>query len=122
MQFDPNCIFCKIVKGEIPAQKIYEDKNFLAFLDIRPQATGHAQVIPKEHYRWVWDVPHIGTYMKVAQKVALAQRKAFGTDMILSRILGDEVPHAHIWVYPNGHTKNENLKGEEVAKIIRENF
>ena len=59
---DQNCIFCKIISGTIPSYKIYEDVNFLAFLDIHPQTPGHAQVIPKNHHRWVWDVPNIGEY------------------------------------------------------------
>ena len=122
MKTDPNCIFCKIARGEIPAQKVFEDNRFVAFLDIRPQATGHCQLIPKEHYSWVWDVPNIGAYMEAAQKVALAQRKAFGTEMIVSRIIGDEVPHAHIWLIPQRHTKNADLKGEAAAKVIRENL
>ncbi|MBI2340120.1 MAG: HIT domain-containing protein [Deltaproteobacteria bacterium] len=129
MKTDPNCIFCKIARGEIPAQKVFEDDRFVAFLDIRPQATGHCQLIPKEHHVWVWDLPagrqvspNIGAYMEAAQKVAHAQRKAFGTEMIVSHIIGDEVPHAHIWLVPQRHTKNRNLKGEAVAKVIRENM
>lgn len=111
-----NCIFCKIVRGEIPCYKVYEDDNFLAFLDINPQSPGHTQVIPKKHHRWVWDVENVGEYFEVARKVALAQRKAFDTDFVLSKVVGDEVPHAHIWVFPNrevsGQPKNfeENLK------------
>jgi histidine triad (HIT) family protein len=96
----PDCIFCKIVKGEIPAHKVYEDEYFIAFLDIHPQSPGHAQVIPKSHYRWVWDVQNAGAYFEVVKKVAQAQQKAFGTEWVLSKIVGDEVPHAHIWVYP----------------------
>ncbi len=96
-----NCIFCKIVKGEIPSYKVYEDDNFLAFLDIHPQSPGHVQVIPKSHTRWVWDTPNAGEYFEVVKKIALAQRKAFNTDWIISRIVGDEVHHAHIWVFPN---------------------
>lgn len=96
-----DCFFCKIVAGEIPAHKIYENANFLAFLDINPRSPGHAQVIPKAHHRWVWDVPNVGEYFEVVRKVAKAQQKAFGTDAIWSRIMGDEVPHAHIWVFPN---------------------
>ena len=96
-----NCIFCKIVKGEIPATKVYEDKHFVAFLDIHPQSPGHAQVISKKHYRWVWDVPNVGEYFEVVKKIAKAQQKAFNTDWILSKIIGDEVQHAHIWVFPN---------------------
>lgn len=95
------CIFCKIVKGEIPSHQIYEDENFLAFLDIKPQSPGHTQVIPKSHYRWVWDIPNAGAYFEVVKQIALAQQKAFETNFILSRIVGDEVSHAHIWVFPN---------------------
>ena len=103
-----NCIFCKIVKKEIPAHIVYEDENFLAFLDIHPHTPGHVQVIPKKHYRWVWDLPtnrkvssNLGTYFEVVAKIAHAQQKAFKTDWILSKIVGDEIPHAHIWVFPN---------------------
>lgn len=96
-----DCIFCKIVKGEIPAHKVYEDADFLAFLDINPLSPGHALVIPKKHYTWVWDVPNAGAYFEVARKIALAQKKAFKTDFVLSRIVGEEVPHAHIWIYPD---------------------
>ena len=95
-----NCIFCKIVKGEIPSYKVYEDEDFLAFLDINPTSPGHVQVIPKKHFRWVWDVSNIGEYFEVVRKIAKAQQKAFDTEWILSKIVGDEVEHAHIWVYP----------------------
>jgi len=97
---DPNCIFCKIVAGEIPAYKVYEDEHFLAFLDVNPRAAGHVQVIPKEHHRWVWSVPNIGKYFEVVQKIALAEQKAFNTELIRSQVFGDEVPHAHVWVWP----------------------
>jgi histidine triad (HIT) family protein len=102
-----DCIFCKIVKGEIPSYKVYEDANFMAFLDINPLAPGHVQVIPKAHYRWVWDLPagrqaspNAGEYFEVVRKIALAQKKAFGVDMIRSQVYGEEVAHAHIWVWP----------------------
>ncbi len=96
-----DCIFCKIVKKEIPAHIVYEDESFLAFLDINPRSPGHVQIIPKEHHMWVWDVPNVREYFEVARKVAKAQQKAFSTEMILCRITGEEVPHAHIWVYPD---------------------
>jgi len=108
--FFKECLFCKIVRGEIPSYKVYEDEHFLAFLDIHPQSPGHTQVIPKAHYRWVWDLPaepgvpgNSSDYFRVVQKIALAQRKAFGTDWVLSKIVGDEVPHAHTWVFPNSN-------------------
>ncbi len=129
---EPNCVFCKIVKGEIPSYKVYEDKNFLAFLDINPQSPGHTQVIPKEHYRWVWDLPSdgepasakatAGKYFEVARKIAKAQQKAFETDFILSKIIGDEVEHAHIWIFPNskvsGDKKDFTSNAEKIRKTL----
>jgi histidine triad (HIT) family protein len=115
------CIFCKIVKKEIPTYIVYEDDDFLAFLDINPQAPGHVQVIPKEHYRWVWDVPNAGLYFENVQMIAKAQQKAFGTDAIWSKIMGDEVPHAHIWIFPNPKQAQGELKAfVENAKKIKE--
>lgn len=114
-----NCIFCKVVAGEIPSYKVYEDERYFAFLDIHPKAPGHTQVIPKEHHRWVWDVPNPGELFEVATKIAKAQRKAFNTDWILSRIVGDEVQHAHIWVYPSSENTSEATKFEENAGKIR---
>jgi len=101
MKTDSNCIFCKIVAGEIPSHKVYEDDDFIAFLDIRPLSPGHSLIIPKEHYRWVWDVPNGDEYFEATKKVAKALQKTFNTDFILSKIIGNEVPHAHIWVYPD---------------------
>lgn len=122
MKQEPNCIFCKIARKEIPAFVVYEDEKFIAFLDKFPKSTGHCQIIPKEHFRWVWDVPNIDEYMKAARKVAKAQRQAFGTDMIVSHIIGDEVHHAHIWLVPEGHAKNRQGSDEEVAKWISTNI
>lgn len=120
---ESSCIFCKIVKGEIPSYKVYEDKNFLAFLDINPQSPGHTQVITKKHYRWVWDIPNAGEYFEVVKKIALAQQKAFETDFILSKIIGDEVEHAHIWVFPNskipGDKMNFEVNAEKIRKFIQ---
>lgn len=117
-----NCIFCKIVRGEIPAYKVYEDEDFLAFLDIHPQSPGHAQIIPKKHVRWVWDVENIGTYFEVVRSVANAQRKAFGTDWILSKIVGDEVAHAHIWVFPSNEAAGDKNDLAGNAEKIRANL
>lgn len=80
-------------------------------------APGHTQVIPKNHYRWVWDVPNAGEYFEVAKKIALAQKKAFNTDMIRSQIYGEEVGHAHIWVWPETVGDEKALK-ENAEKII----
>ncbi len=113
------CIFCKIVAGEIPYHKIYEDADFLAFLDINPLAPGHALVIPKQHYRWVWDVPNAGAYFEAVKKVALAQKKAFVTDFVLSKIVGEDVPHAHIWVYPDSTVAGDKKDFARNAGLIK---
>ncbi len=101
------CVFCKIVAGEIPAYKIHEDDNFLAFLDINPRNKGHTLVVPKQHYRWVWDLPleaeegvDLKNYYLVVGKIAKAIRKALDTDYVVSLVLGEEIYHAHIWLVP----------------------
>ncbi len=110
------CIFCKIVKGEIPAFKIYEDKNFLAFMDVFPRAKGHALVIPKKHYRWVYDVPNFGEYWEVSRKVAKKIQESLQAEFISFLTMGEEVPHAHIHILPNG----DGLKFGEVKSISKE--
>lgn len=104
----PDCVFCQIAAKKIPAEVVYEDADYLAFLDIKPLAPGHILLIPKKHYRWVWDLPSrqagrpdLPTYFSIAQKIALAQRRAFNTEAIWSKIIGDEVPHAHLWLFPH---------------------
>lgn len=95
-----DCIFCKIVKGEIPSYKVYEDSDFLAFLDIRPLTKGNTLVVPKKHFRWTYDVPNFGEYFEVAKKVGLATQKAFSAKWLSFLTLGWEVPHAHVRVIP----------------------
>ena len=121
---EKDCIFCKIIKGEIPSTKVYEDDNFLAFLDIHPLAPGHVQVIPKKHYRFVWDLPaetgvpgNIREYFAIVQKIALAQKKAFGADIVREQVYGEEIFHAHVWVWPETVGEEKDLKGN-AAKII----
>lgn len=115
-----SCIFCKIVKGEIPSNKVYEDDNFLAFLDIDPQSPGHTQVVPKKHYKLVWDVPNLGEYFEVVRKVALAQKKAFNQEYVFSRVAGTDVPHAHVWVFPYPtQTPGDKMDFKSNAEKIR---
>ncbi|HEY4483618.1 MAG TPA: HIT domain-containing protein [Candidatus Paceibacterota bacterium] len=117
-----DCVFCKIVAKEIPTHIVYEDDNFLAFLDIHPQTVGHVQVIPKKHFRWVWNVPNVGEYFEIARKIALAEQKAFKTDFILSKIVGDEVHHAHIWVFPSNNAVGDKKDFATNKQKIIENL
>ena len=116
-----SCIFCKIIAGEIPSYKVYEDDEILAFLDIRPLNPGHTLVIPKKHYRWVWDIENIGEFYEKVGKVARAIKKGFGTDYVVSLVFGEEVPHAHVWLIPrfddDGHGGAIDLKNvKELSK------
>lgn len=115
-----NCIFCKIAKKEIPSEIVYEDDKFIAFLDINPRSPGHTQIIPKQHYKWVWDVPNIGEYFEIVRKIAKAQQKAFNCELIRSQVFGDEIEHAHVWVWPNESKGSSDLK--ENAKLIKTNL
>lgn len=123
-----NCLFCKIINGDIPSYKVYEDDYFLVFLDINPQSPGHVQVIPKKHYRWVWDIPtqnepspNYSDYTAVVQKIARAIQKAFGTNAVWSKIMGDEIPHAHTWLFPMpSEAKGDKKDFESNSKKIIE--
>lgn len=95
-----DCIFCKIVKKELSCYKVYEDDDFLVFLDIFPRVLGHTLVIPKTHYRWVYDVSNFEKYWGVVYKITQAMKKALKPYFITYVTHGLEVPHAHIHVLP----------------------
>ena len=113
------CIFCKIVKGKKKCFKVYEDKKFFAFLDKNPRAIGHLLVIPKKHFRYVWDVPYIGEYFETVKKLANALQKAFKTDWIISPIMGEEVDHAHVHLIPRFKNDNFSFVPPPVKKISK---
>ena len=95
-------IFTKIIKGEIPSHKIYEDEKTLAFLDIHPIQPGHTLVIPKQEVEFVWDLPDelYQAVMATAKKVALRLRETSGKKYVSERIVGIDVPHAHVQLIP----------------------
>lgn len=95
-------IFTKIVKGEIPCHKVYEDDKTLAFLDIRPKQPGHTLVIPKNQVEFVWDLEDEDYHavMATVKKVALRIREVIGKTYVGELVVGEEVPHAHVHIYP----------------------
>jgi histidine triad (HIT) family protein len=102
-----DCVFCKIIRGEIPCSQLYEDDQVLAFLDIAPFNYGHALVIPKDHHHSITTLPSDfhARIMAVASKVAVAQMRALkaeGFNLVLNngRCAGQEVPHVHLHVIP----------------------
>jgi len=112
-----NCIFCKIVAGEIPSTRVYEDDDILAFMDIGPIIKGHTLVIPKAHFDPITDTPAdvLQKVIAVVQKVARAQVAGLGADGINvtqanGRVAGQVVPHVHFHVIPrfegDGHRWN----------------
>jgi len=109
-----NCVFCKIVSGEIPCWKVYEDESFLAFLDINPFVEGHTLVIPKKHYRWVWEVPKMEKYFEVVRKIAGHFQKVMGDEFVASLIWGTDVPHAHIHLLPKAYGLKLFALGEKI--------
>lgn len=103
-------IFTKIVRGEIPCHKIYEDEHTLAFLDIHPLQPGHTLIIPKRQVQFVWDLnPALyQALMTTTQKVALRLREIMPQPLVGEHIVGTDVPHAHVHLVP--FTESSDLK------------
>jgi histidine triad (HIT) family protein len=99
-------IFTHIINGDIPSHKVYEDDKTLAFLDIHPVALGHTIVIPKVQVEFVWDLPtdDYRALMDTVQKVALRLRTVIGTPYVGERVVGIDVPHAHVHLIPFSDT------------------
>jgi len=107
MSTESNCIFCKIVRGEIPASVVFEDDTCMAFMDIFPVKQGHCLLIPKKHYENMLDVdPDVVAHL--AKRLAELTRKvkaAFNPEGVLNIVAngpgaGQEIPHLHFHVIP----------------------
>ena len=119
-------IFSKIVNGEIPAYKVAENENYLAFLDIFPVAKGHTLVIPKKEVDYIFDLEdelYAGLHL-FAKKVAIGLKKAIPCEKVGVLVLGLEVPHAHIHLIPMQNeadllnfSKKQKFTPEEFQKI-----
>jgi histidine triad (HIT) family protein len=95
-------IFIKIIKGEIPCYKIAEDDNFLAFLDVNPNAKGHTLCIPKQEINKIFDIEddlYLGL-MQFSKKIAIALEKTVPCKRVGMAVVGLEVPHAHVHLIP----------------------
>ena len=95
-------IFTKIINGEIPSHKVYEDEATYAFLDIHPVQPGHVLVIPKKEVEFVWDLSDddYQALMRAVQKVALQLKLKLGVPYVGSQVVGVDVPHAHVHLIP----------------------
>ena len=120
-------IFAKMVSGEIPCHKVYEDEKTLAFLDIYPKLEGHVLVIPKvSPAEFVWDLDD-DTYravMATSKKVALRLRSMFGSKYVHQTIVGTDVPYAHVQLIPFDHSdelhKKQTTSAEPDHKALAE--
>jgi histidine triad (HIT) family protein len=95
-------IFAKIVKGEIPCHKIYEDDKVLAFLDVYPAQPGHTLVLPKNGAEFVWDLADddYDAVMSTSKKIALRLREVLGVKFVGQQVVGVDVPYAHVHLIP----------------------
>jgi histidine triad (HIT) family protein len=133
--YDPDNIFAKLLRGEIPAAKVYEDDETLAFMDIMPRADGHLLVIPKTPCRNMLDASpeQLSAVMNTVQKMSHAAVRAFGADGVTIQQFneaagGQEVFHLHVHVLPRkagdrlrppGTMAEKEVIQEHAAKIIR---
>ena len=128
--YDANNIFAKILRGEMPCYKIYEDDRAMAFLDIMPRAPGHALVLPKAPARNILDVApdDLAHVMKVVQKIARGSLETFGADGVTIQQFnesagGQVVFHLHVHVMPrhNGEALLPPASRKEDVKVLENN-
>lgn len=104
---DANCIFCKIINGDIPSRRIYEDDNFVVMMDVSPASKGHSLLLPKEHYANLFEMPDelLEELLKVAKKAAALLKDSLGADGINllqnnGVAAGQTVFHYHMHLIP----------------------
>jgi histidine triad (HIT) family protein len=126
-------IFTKIINGEIPCYKIAEDDNFLAFLDVNPNAKGHTLCIPKQEINKIFDIEddlYLGL-MAFSKKIAIALEKTVPCKRIGMAVIGLEVPHAHVHLIPLNEMDEMRFQNkviltkeefEELTKAIQNNL
>lgn len=115
-------IFTKIVNGEIPAYKVAEDENYLAFLDVNPNAKGHTLCIPKQEINKIFDMDdelYLGL-MKFSKKVAIALEKTVPCKRVGVAVVGLEVPHAHVHLIPLNHM--DEMRFHNKVTLSKEEF
>jgi histidine triad (HIT) family protein len=115
-------IFTKIINGEIPAYKITEDENYLAFLDVNPNAKGHTLCIPKQEIDKIFDMEeeHYLGLLKFSRKVSKALEKTVPCKRVGMAVIGLEVPHAHVHLIPLNEM--DEMRFQNKVKLSKEEF
>jgi len=118
-----DCLFCKIIKGEIPCYKVYEDENILAFLDVNAVAEGHTLIIPKTHYENVFDIPEetLANISKVAKKLSILYKEKLNCEGINiinanGKSAHQSVFHFHMHLIPRKNNDGINLDFHGVSR------
>lgn len=113
---DNNCIFCKIANGEIPSKTLYEDDKFRVILDLGPATRGHALILPKNHYKNIYEIPDetVADAMILAKKMAIKMTQALHADGFNivqnnNEIAGQTVFHFHIHLIPRYEGDGQNI-------------
>jgi histidine triad (HIT) family protein len=98
-----DCVLCRVVDGELPSMKVYEDESFLGILDVSPRAEGHCLVVPKEHVTRFYDMgdEELAHLFRVVKVVARRVRQAFNPDFVCVFIRGGRISHLHVAVFPS---------------------
>lgn len=115
-------IFTKIVNGEIPCYKVAEDANFLAFLDVNPNAKGHTLCIPKQEINKIFDIEdelYLGL-MAFSKKIAVALEKTVPCKRVGMAVIGLEVPHAHVHLIPLNEM--DEMRFQNKVSLTKEEF
>ena len=120
-----DCIFCKIVKGEIPSYTVYEDEVVKCFLDVHPDSNGHMLIIPKKHYTNLDDIDNdiLSHIMKVSKQMkTLLEEKLHidGLTLIQNNGLVQEVKHYHLHLKPVYNNNSSIIKVEDIYKKLKE--
>jgi len=123
MAYDPNNVFAKILRGELPCVKVYEDELTLSFMDIMPSIEGHTLVIPKEAAEGILDLSPEGAaaLIKTTQKVTKAVKAGLGCEGVMLAQLngaaaGQTIPHIHFHILPRSGGISLNLHGRQMVK------
>ncbi len=126
-----NCIFCRIIRGEIPSKTVFENEHFKAMLDIGPASRGHVLIMPKEHYSNLFEMPEAlaAEVLPLAQKIAAGVQKAFqpaGIKLVQNNgaMAGQSVMHFHLHIIPCydgtevGQWNPGSPSGEELDEVL----
>ena len=116
-------VFCKIMKGEIPSYTIYEDDIVKVFLDVNPRVNGHALVVPKKHFKDVYDIDddilmHVISVSRKVGPMIESKMNAKGITLLQNNGLYEEVKHFHMHIVPQYDVTKEKMNVEDVYNIL----